>query len=153
MQESQVWSLDQEDPLEKGMATLSSILAWRTHEQRSLAGYSSWGYKELDTTEQLTPSLYWTLNIHLAQRHMLGVTEHFQCVFNIFIYASDRHQGYKIYNLIVLHKAAFNKVILLFFNNASSYIKFTQYDAIISSWEILNGLQRLVTFWYLLSNH
>ena len=29
MQEAQVWSLSQEDPLEKGMATHSSILAWR----------------------------------------------------------------------------------------------------------------------------
>ena len=24
------------------------------HEQRSLAGYSSWGHKDLDTTEQLS---------------------------------------------------------------------------------------------------
>ena len=29
MQETQVQSLGQEDPLEKGMATHSSILAWR----------------------------------------------------------------------------------------------------------------------------
>ena len=29
MQETQVWSLDGEDPLEKGMATQSIILAWR----------------------------------------------------------------------------------------------------------------------------
>ena len=29
MQATWVWSLDLEDPLEKGMATLSSILAWR----------------------------------------------------------------------------------------------------------------------------
>ena len=29
MQETQVWSLGQEDPLEKGMATHSSSLAWR----------------------------------------------------------------------------------------------------------------------------
>ena len=29
MQDTQVQSLDQEDPLEKGMATHSSILAWR----------------------------------------------------------------------------------------------------------------------------
>ena len=28
MQETQVWSLGQEDPLEKEMATHSSILAW-----------------------------------------------------------------------------------------------------------------------------
>ena len=36
MQETQVQSLGQEDPLEKGMATYSSILAWRvpwTEEQ------------------------------------------------------------------------------------------------------------------------
>ena len=30
MQETQVYSLGQEDPLEKGMATHSSVLAWRT---------------------------------------------------------------------------------------------------------------------------
>ena len=30
MQEMQVWSLGQEDPLEKEMATHSSILAWKT---------------------------------------------------------------------------------------------------------------------------
>ena len=29
MQETQVWSMGWEDPLEKGMATHSSILAWR----------------------------------------------------------------------------------------------------------------------------
>ena len=29
MQETQVWSLDQEDPLEEGMATHSNVLAWR----------------------------------------------------------------------------------------------------------------------------
>ena len=29
MQETQVWSLGQEDPLEKGVASYSSILAWR----------------------------------------------------------------------------------------------------------------------------
>ena len=44
-------SLGQEDPLEKGMATHSSILAWESHGQRSLAGYSPWGHKESDTTE------------------------------------------------------------------------------------------------------
>ena len=43
IQESQVRSLVWEDPLEKGMATHSSILAWRIHGQRSLEGYSPWG--------------------------------------------------------------------------------------------------------------
>jgi len=35
-----VQSLGGEDPLEKGMATHSSILAWRSHGQKSLEGYS-----------------------------------------------------------------------------------------------------------------
>ena len=44
-----------EDPLEKEMATHSGILAWtRGHGQRSLTGYSPWGRKESDTTEQLS---------------------------------------------------------------------------------------------------
>ena len=54
MWESQVRTLGWEDPLEKGMATHSTILAWRIHGQRSLAGCSPWGHKELYTTEQLT---------------------------------------------------------------------------------------------------
>ena len=40
MQETWVRSLGQEDPLEKRMATHSSILAWRIPWTRSLAGYS-----------------------------------------------------------------------------------------------------------------
>ena len=36
------------------MATHSSILDWKSHEQRSLVGYSPWGHIESDTTEQLT---------------------------------------------------------------------------------------------------
>ena len=40
MQEIWVWSLDREDSLEKEMVTHSSVLAWRTQGQRSLAGYS-----------------------------------------------------------------------------------------------------------------
>ena len=40
MQETQVQSLGLEDPLEKEMATNSSILAWRIQGQRRLAGYS-----------------------------------------------------------------------------------------------------------------
>ena len=52
MRETRVWFLGQEDPLEKEMATRSSILAWKS-PWRSLVGYSPWGCKELDTTERL----------------------------------------------------------------------------------------------------
>ena len=57
MPETQVFSLSREDPLEQGMATHSSILAWEILGQRKLVGYSPWGCKESDTTEQLTHRL------------------------------------------------------------------------------------------------
>ena len=43
MQETRVQSLALEDPLEKEMATHSSILAWRILWTEELCGYSPWG--------------------------------------------------------------------------------------------------------------
>ena len=61
VQETQVRSLGQEDPLEKGMATHSSIPAfWKSHGQRSLVDYSSWGCKESDMTKR--PTLSYTFS-------------------------------------------------------------------------------------------
>ena len=54
MQETRVQSLDQEDHQEKGMEITPVFLPRESHGQRSLAGYSWWGCKELDTTELLT---------------------------------------------------------------------------------------------------
>ena len=53
MWETRVQSLGREDPLEKGMATHSSILAYWTEEP---GGLQSMGHKESDTTERLTPA-------------------------------------------------------------------------------------------------
>ena len=60
MWETWVHSLGQEDPLEKEMATHSSILALpgESHGRRSLVGYSPWSRKESNTTEQLHFHLY-----------------------------------------------------------------------------------------------
>ena len=55
MQETRVQSLGQEDPLEKEMATHSSLIIWRipwTEEPGRLQG----SCKELDMTKQLTLS-------------------------------------------------------------------------------------------------
>ena len=49
LQETQVQSLGQEDPLEKEMATHSSILAWGIPWIEEPGGYSGWGCKESDT--------------------------------------------------------------------------------------------------------
>ena len=43
MQETQVQSQDQEDPLEKGMATHSGILAWRIAWTEEPGGIQSMG--------------------------------------------------------------------------------------------------------------
>ena len=55
-QETQVWSLGWEDPLEEEMATHSSILARRILWTEDLVGHSSWGHRELNLTEQLSRS-------------------------------------------------------------------------------------------------
>ena len=57
MQETQVPSLGQKDPLEKEVATHSSILAWRIPWTEEPGGLQSMGHKEMDTTERLTLSL------------------------------------------------------------------------------------------------
>ena len=53
MWETWVRSLGWEDPLEKEMATYSSILAWKIPWTEELGGLQSTGCKESDTTEQL----------------------------------------------------------------------------------------------------
>ena len=50
-QETRVRSLGQKDPLEEGMATHSSILAWRIPWTESLVSCRPQCHKELDTTE------------------------------------------------------------------------------------------------------
>ena len=51
--ETQVWSLGQEDPLEEEWQPNAVFLPGKSHGQRSLVGYSPWGDKESDMTEQL----------------------------------------------------------------------------------------------------
>ena len=57
MWETWVWSQGWKDPLEKDMATHSSIqytCLQNPHGQTILAGYSPWGHTESDTTEWLS---------------------------------------------------------------------------------------------------
>ena len=55
MQETWVRYLGWDDPLEKGKATHSSILAWS----------SPWGHKEVDTTEQLSLHFTFVCNLYV----------------------------------------------------------------------------------------
>ena len=58
MRETHVPSLGWIDPLEKGMATHSSILAWRIPWTEEPGRLSPWNHKELDIGERLTLSLF-----------------------------------------------------------------------------------------------
>ena len=59
MPETRVQSLGREDPLEKEIAAHSSTIAWKSHGQRSLVGYSPWSHKESDTTEHVLTLGMW----------------------------------------------------------------------------------------------
>ena len=64
-QKTRVQSLGWENPLEKGMATHSGVLAWEipwTEEPGGL--YSPWGHKESDTTERL----HFHIHFHYSDR-------------------------------------------------------------------------------------
>ena len=65
MRETWVQSLGWEDPLEKEMATHSSILAWRIPWTEEPGGLQSMGHKESDTPERLH------FHFHLFKRAFL----------------------------------------------------------------------------------
>ena len=74
MQETWISSLDWEGPLEKGMATHSSILAWRIPMDRGAWWATVHRVTESDTTEQLTQietliesQLYVNVCVHLDE--------------------------------------------------------------------------------------
>ena len=56
--ETWVQSSGWEDPLEVGMATHFSILAWRIPWTEEPGSYSPWDHKESDTTEPLSTAHY-----------------------------------------------------------------------------------------------
>ena len=77
MQESEeMWvpSLGRKDPLEGEMAICSSVIAWKIHRHRSLAGYSPSGQKELDTAEWLNMIINYTHHAAAAKSLQSGPT-------------------------------------------------------------------------------
>ena len=88
-QDTWLWSLVQEDCLENEKATTPVFLPGKSHGQRSLAGYSPWGHKELDMTEQLNNNNRYVMispdysNLHFP---ITGNVEHLPiCLFTICI--------------------------------------------------------------------
>ena len=75
MQETQVQSLGQEDPLEKGMGIPTPVfLPEELQGQRSLVGYSPWGHKELDVTEHAH------IHTYMQMYSIYYITESLYCI-------------------------------------------------------------------------
>ena len=75
VQENRVQSFGWKDPLEKEMATHSSILLEKPHGQWSLVGCSPWGRKESSPTERLTRIVLHTVlysKVHKSTPTCLG---------------------------------------------------------------------------------
>ena len=71
MQESQVQSLGWEDPLEKEMATHSSILAWRVPWTGEPGGYSPWGHSQIQLSQKQHTHTH-TVNHWIKFLHLCG---------------------------------------------------------------------------------
>ena len=83
MQETQVQSLGQEDPWRKKWQPTPVILPGKSWGRRSLVGYSPWGLKELDMTEQLTPPPAKDLHKHFSKEDIQIVKKHMEEMFNV----------------------------------------------------------------------
>ena len=102
IQDTRVQYLSREDPLEKGMATHSSILACRIPwTENSLEGYSPRGHKGLDMPEQLTldiglyscdPCVIKIVqNFNLAEKYVRFGVVHFGSETNLFYLEMSFH--------------------------------------------------------------
>ena len=112
VQETQVKSLGQEDPLKKGMSTESNILAWEYHWQRSLAGYNAWGYRELDTTK-------WLTHTSVRQGCYTGPGGHIMILKKQFIVHKELKSNSKFY--LISQKMLKGIQFISYSNTSSSY--------------------------------
>ena len=113
MQETQVWSLGQNDPLEKGMATHSSILAWRipwTEEPRGLQSTElQWVRHNWGVNTSLTIKVVWckrTYEYFQNRWYILTfflVPSRIQCTCWLLSWLCKWDFRYKIKHILIVH--------------------------------------------------
>ena len=84
MQGTWVQRLGQEYSLEEEIKPTWVFLSEEVHELKSLAGYSSWGHKELDMTERIILSPRLSLSI-ICWKFIQG----FACINSSFLFMAD----------------------------------------------------------------
>ena len=132
----QVRSLGLEDPLEKKMATRSSIFAWKIHGQRSLAGYSSWGHKELDTAEQMSTLGFRKIGLSSKKKYsrclkgkkLPNHRVYCQCVYGrkivVFLHDFNIYKGQEISSDIDIRKVRYRDI---FVRQAVTHRKYSRF--------------------------
>ena len=91
MQETWVQSLGQEDSPGVGNGNSLQYYTGGSHGQRSLVGYSPWGHKELDTTEQMNTHTQ-NREVHKSGCGWLGTRAGHAC-WTWVCYVSGRRRG------------------------------------------------------------
>ena len=126
MQEIQVQPLGWEDPLEKEMATPSSVLAWKSHEQRNLTGYSPGGHKRVKhdfATEQTTTASIVLFCSFFSQSFLL-----FDFQFQKFLLSYPQAQGFfpqAVSSLLISLSEAFFISVTVFLIECISFGSFS----------------------------
>ena len=120
IQETWVWSLGWEDPLEEGMATHSSILAWRIPWTEEPGGLQSIGSQRLrhDWVTSTTYRVNLRLSSHLFQK-------------SIFILKKKIHTLYKCNADVIPNKINTNSMIFINYpvhNQISWFLKVSFYS-------------------------
>ena len=73
-----IQSLGGEDPQRRKWQPTPVLLPGKSHGEKSLAGYSSWGCKELDTTEHVLLQLQKDLKIIILQNIMNDIKHEYE---------------------------------------------------------------------------
>ena len=124
LQETQVWSLGQEDPLEEGKTTYSSILAWRIPWTEEPGGLQSIGsqrvehdWRDLEYTHATLTTVYF-VNCHRTSLFHISILD-----------LSDQlvilsHQKYVIFSKMrgAENVSAIVELITIYLKNKSVYI-------------------------------
>ena len=122
MQETQVRSWGQEDPLEKEMATHSSILAGEFHGQRSLTGYiqfmGSWKIRHDWATNTFT---FKQQGLTIAQGIIFNILWWITMEKNIYVY----NWVSLLYSRLAQHRKSIIYTLIKIFLNLDDYKKYS----------------------------
>ena len=150
MQEIRVWSLGQEDPLEKGMATHSSILAWRipwTEEPGRLQfmGSQRMGQNWANNTLQKEKKI-WKVHenrgkMKITEPHLKAIMDMLVYFLSVFFFSSIGTCAYMEYDKMIV---LFWSFLLVVRGSARSHLS----KQAIGSWLLRRGTDVACLFHY-----